>query len=205
MSKAYRSLLWSGLVVAGVAACGDDVTVNPPEPTVHSISVAPDGVTVGIGANVITMSAAVNADAGVTNLAVTWSTSDNTKATVSQTGQVTTLAVGSVAIIACSQLVPSVCGNATINIVAAAPTQVSIDHIEQGGNLVNLGNVSGQVDAVLNVDPGAGSLVKVQVLIDGVVAAEQCFIVTCPVSLRAEPPAANAVQQVTLSFNTNQV
>src|SRR6185503_18296499 len=68
MSKLYRSMLWSGLVVAGVAACGDDVSiVQPPAPvlTVHSISVAPNGVTVGIGANVITMSAAVNADAGV--------------------------------------------------------------------------------------------------------------------------------------------
>jgi len=73
MSKLYRSMLWSGLVVAGVAACGDDVSiVQPPAPvlTVHSISVAPNGVTVGIGANVITMSAAVNADAGVTDLSV---------------------------------------------------------------------------------------------------------------------------------------
>ena len=32
MSKLYRSLLWSGLIVAGVAACGDDVTVTPPAP-----------------------------------------------------------------------------------------------------------------------------------------------------------------------------
>ncbi len=127
MSKLYRSMLWSGLVVAGAAACGDDVTVAPPPtPTVRSISVAPNGVTVGIGANIITFSAAVNADAGVTNLAVTWSTSDATKATISQTGQVTTLAAGSVAIIACSQLAPSVCGNATLNIATGAVTSVTV-------------------------------------------------------------------------------
>lgn len=301
MSKLYRSMLWSGLVVAGVAACGDDVSiVQPPPPvlTVHSISVAPNGVTVGIGANVITMSAAVNADAGVTDLAVVWSTSDAAKATVSQTGQVTTLAAGSVAIIACSHLAPSVCGNATLTIAVnapvvtgvtvtpssasfvvgqppvtfvasvqgtnspaqtvtwstasgtstvvsvgaatgvvtvvgagtevvkacataaptvcgsssvsvqvAAPTQVSIQGITQGGttNPVTLSNVSGQVDVLLNVDPGAGSLVKVQVLIDGEVVAEQCFIALCPASIRAEMPAENAVQAVTLSLNTAQV
>ena len=67
MSKLYRSLLWSGLVVAGVAACGDDVTVQPPPPppaaTVHSVSVAPTGVTVGTGTT-LQMVATVNADAG---------------------------------------------------------------------------------------------------------------------------------------------
>ena len=137
MNKLYRSMLWSGLVVAGVAACGDDVTVTPPpEPVlaVRSISVAPNGVTVGIGANVITMSAAVNADPGVTNLAVTWSTSDAAKASVNASGQVTTLAAGSVAIIACSVFTPSVCGNATIIIAVNAPTVTGVT-VTGGGSI----------------------------------------------------------------------
>ena len=144
MSKLYRSMLWSGLVVAGVAACGDDVSiVQPPPPvlTVHSISVAPNGVTVPIGVNVITMSAAVNADAGVTDLAVVWSTSDAAKATVSQTGQVTTLAAGSVAIIACSHLAPSVCGNATLTISTTAPTVTGVSVVPAAPFIVRGGNV----------------------------------------------------------------
>ena len=150
MSKLHRSMLWSGLLVAGIAACGDDVTIpGPPEPTVRSISVAPNGVTVGVGANVITMSAAVNADAGVTNLAVTWSTSDPTKASVNQNGQVTTLAQGSVAIIACSQLVPAVCGNATLIISANAPTVNTVTvvpnapFINRGGSVTLVASVQG--------------------------------------------------------------
>jgi uncharacterized protein YjdB len=151
MRKLHRSMLWTGLVVAGVAACGDDVTVNPPTATVHSISVAPNGVTVGIGANIITMSAAVNADAGVTNLGVTWSTSDATKASVSQTGQVTTLAAGSVAIIACSQLVPSVCGNATLTISSTAATVTSVTITPNAPTIVR-GNTQQLVAAVVGTN-----------------------------------------------------
>ena len=35
MSKISRSLLWSGLVAAGVAACGDDVSVLEHDVAVH--------------------------------------------------------------------------------------------------------------------------------------------------------------------------
>jgi hypothetical protein len=129
MSKLYRSLLWSGLVAAGVAACGDDVTVQPPAPppalTVHSISVAPSGITIGIGAaSAVTLAAAVNADASVAT-SVTWSTSNVAVATISgataSTVVVTGVAPGSVAITACSTVNTSVCGSATIT-VSAAPT-----------------------------------------------------------------------------------
>jgi hypothetical protein len=302
MSKLYRSVLWSGLVVAGVAACGDDVTVPvPPAPVtvVHSVSVTPDGVPLLVGAT-LQMVASVNADAGLATT-VTWNTAAvaaTGKATLSATGLLTGVAAGAVGIQACSTVNPAVCGGATVtitttppatvtsvtvtpgpnvsfvvgqppvtfvaavigtnspaqtvtwstasgatnvvsvgaatgivtvvgagtevvkacstvaptvcgsssvNVQVAAPTQVSIFQIQQGGTTVDLSNVSGQVDVTLNVDPGAGSLVKVQVLVDGVVTAEQCFLVTCPVSLRAAAPAAHAVQLVTLPFNTRQV
>ena len=59
MSKLYRSLLWSGLVVAGVAACGDDVTVAPPpNQGVQSVTVGPTGVTIAVG-QTLQMAAAV--------------------------------------------------------------------------------------------------------------------------------------------------
>ena len=131
MSKLYRSLLWSGVVAAGVAACGDDVTVQPPAPppaaTVHSISVAPNGVTVGVGTTV-QMQAAVNADAGVATT-VTWSVSSPaTVATISASGVLTTVGAGVAAVQACSTVVTSVCGNATITISAtsAAVQQVNV-------------------------------------------------------------------------------
>src|SRR5215831_7037646 len=112
MSKLYRSLLWSGLVAAGVAACGDDVTVTPPAPppaaTVHSIAVAPNGVTVSVGSTV-QMQAAVNADAGIATT-VTWSiNAPASVATISASGLLTAVGVGAVAIQACSTVNTAVC------------------------------------------------------------------------------------------------
>src|ERR1043166_6537052 len=95
MSKYHRSLLWLGVLAAGAAACGDDVSVTQPTPTVHSINVAPTGVTVAVGAT-LQMSAAVNADAGVATT-VTWSLPAGTPATVatiSATGVLTAVGAG---------------------------------------------------------------------------------------------------------------
>ncbi|MBL8986589.1 MAG: Ig-like domain-containing protein, partial [Gemmatimonadetes bacterium] len=93
MNKLYRSMLLSGILAAGLAGCGDDVTVVdppapvPPTPQVRSVTVAPDNVQVSPG-QTIQMSAAVTADSGATPT-VTWSTSDATRATVNGTGLVT--------------------------------------------------------------------------------------------------------------------
>ncbi|HEU5219053.1 MAG TPA: hypothetical protein VFU23_10365, partial [Gemmatimonadales bacterium] len=135
MRKLYRSLLWSGLVVAGVAACGDDVTVAPPPPppapTVHSISVAPNGVNVAPG-SATTMVASVNADATVATT-VTWSLPGvpASTASISAAGVLTVAAAapnGPIAVQACSTAVPSVCGNATLTVssVAATVTVVTV-------------------------------------------------------------------------------
>ena len=297
MSKFHRSLLWAGLIAGGVAACGDDVTVNPDTPTVHSISVAPNGVTVGVGTTV-QMQAAVNADANVATTVtwsvsspatvatinattgllttvgpgvaaiqacstvvtsvcgnatltisstaptativvvtpssasyvlgqtpvtytasvqgsnnppqtVTWSTASGNSNVVSvgaTTGVVTIVAVGSEVIKACSTVTPNVCGSSAVTVVAPQPTQISLQVITQGGttNPVPLNNVAGQVDVVMNVDPGASSISKIQVLIGGQVAAEQTFT-AAPPSVRANEPGANAVQPVTLSLNTAMI
>src|ERR1041385_5462313 len=87
MSKLYRSLLWSGLVAAGVAACGDDVSVVGPAKVVHSVSVAPDGATISIG-QTVQLVASVNADSGLATTG-TWKSSDVAKATVDANGKVT--------------------------------------------------------------------------------------------------------------------
>lgn len=124
MNKLYRSLLLTGSLAAVLAGCGDDVTITQPPPpppaptpTVRSITVGPDGASVTVGAT-LNMTAAVNADAGVATT-VTWTSSDNTKASVSATGVVTGVAVGSVGVRACSTANTSVCGVATVNVVAS--------------------------------------------------------------------------------------
>lgn len=135
MSKLYRSLLWSGLVVAGVAACGDNVTPPPPPPlTVRSVSVAPSPVTIGLGATV-QMVASVNADAGVLTT-VTWSTGQASVATVSAAGLVTGVSVGSVAITACSTVTTSVCGSATVTVSSSAATVASVTVTPPSGNVI---------------------------------------------------------------------
>ena len=130
MNKFFRSTLLTSMLAVGLAACGDDVTVvdpppppPPPAPAVHSITVGPDGGSVTVGAT-LTMVAAVNADAGVATT-VTWSSSDNAKATVSAAGVVTGVAAGSVGIKACSTVNTSVCGVATVAVVAAPVATVT--------------------------------------------------------------------------------
>src|SRR5262245_6023816 len=129
MRKFSRSLLWAGLVAAGVAACGDDVTITPPPPppppptpTVHSIAVAPSGVTLN-HPTTQQMTAAVNADAGVATT-VTWSAAPASVATISASGLLTTVGAGNVAVQACSTVVTAVCGVATIT-VATNPQTVT--------------------------------------------------------------------------------
>jgi hypothetical protein len=134
MSKLYRSLLWSGLVVAGVAACGDDVTVQPPPPpppaTVHSVSVAPNPGNIAPNGT-LQMIASVNADAGVATT-VTWSSSNSAVVSVSATGLATAIAAAvpgtSVAIQACATAAPGVCGQATVTVSAVqTPTVTQVN------------------------------------------------------------------------------
>src|SRR5438093_3056642 len=134
MRKLYRSLLWSGLVAAGVAACGDDVTVVGPAKVVHSVSVAPDGATISVGGTV-QLVASVNADSGLATT-VTWKPSDVAKATVDANGKVTGVAAGSVGVQACSTVNTSVCGAATITVQAATSVTISIQSITTGATFI---------------------------------------------------------------------
>jgi len=137
MKRFYRSILWTGIVAAGLVGCGDDVTVvdpppppPPPPPQVRSVTVAPDGVQVSPG-QTIQMTAAVTADAGC-NAAVTWSVSDATRASVSAAGLVTIAAAaasGPVAVRAtatCATGGSTGNGVATLNVVGTTVTRVTV-------------------------------------------------------------------------------
>ncbi|HEV8599801.1 MAG TPA: Ig-like domain-containing protein, partial [Gemmatimonadales bacterium] len=211
MSKLYRSLLWSGLIVAGVTACGDDVTVAPPPNAgVRSVTVGPTGATIAVGATQ-QMVATVDADAGIATT-VTWSSSNPATATVNPTtGLVTGVAGGTVSIIACSTVATNVCGQATLTVSTAAPATISIKAITAGGTLfpVNIANVAGQIDVILNLDAGTQVVSNVQVLVDNVVACEQSFsavqaaIAKAQAALVAsEDPTAALVVEIVCSFNT---
>lgn len=211
MSKLYRSLLWSGLVVAGVAACGDDVTVAPPpNQGVQSVTVGPTGVTIAVG-QTLQMAAAVNADAGVATT-VTWTSSNPATASVNPTtGLVTGVASGSVAITACSTVATGVCGQATVTVAATTPAVISIKSITFGtsNTPVNINNVFGQIEVTMNLDSGTQTVSSVDVLVDGAVACSQAFSTIQLATARAQAaliasgnPNAALVVEIQCSINT---
>src|SRR5688572_32610063 len=214
MSKLYRSLLWSGLVVAGVAACGDDVTVAPPpNQGVQSVTVGPTGVTISVG-QTLQMAAAVNADAGIATT-VTWTSSNPATASVNPTsGLVTGVASGSVAITACSTVATGVCGQATVTVAASTPAVISIKSITTGSSLtpVNINNVAGQIEVTMNLDSGTQTVSSVDVLIDGAVACSQGFSSIQLATVRAQAalvasdnPNAALVVEIQCSINTTEI
>ena len=127
MSKLNR-ILWSGLVL-GIAACGDSVTVTqPPEPVpgIRSVTVAPDGAQLAVGAS-LQMTAAVTTDPGAAAPTIAWSSSDAAKATVGATsGTVTGVAAGAAGIRATATVGTSTgSGVATVTVVAAPTCSVT--------------------------------------------------------------------------------
>ena len=176
MSKSYRSLLWTGAILATVAACGDDVTViAPPGGGINSVTVAPDQATIPVQGTV-QMIAAVNADSGVATT-VTWNSSNPSVASISATGLVTGVAAGTVGITACSTVNSSACGAATVTVAAPVPATISIQSVTTGttNTPVNINNVTGQIDVSLNFEPGSTPATSVELLIDGAVVASQGF------------------------------
>jgi hypothetical protein len=176
MSKSYRSLLWTGAILATVAACGDDVTViAPPGGGINSVTVAPDQASIPVQGTV-QMIAAVNADSGVATT-VTWASSNPAVASISATGLVTGVTAGTVGITACSTVNTSACGAATVTVAAPVPATISIQSVTTGNTNVpvNINNVFGQIDVSLNFEPGSTPATSVELLLDGEVVASQGF------------------------------
>lgn len=137
MNKFYRSMLFSGALAVGLAACGDDVTVvdpppppPPPAPQVRSVTVDPNGISVNPG-QTVQMTASVVADPGLTPT-VTWQVSEAGRATISAAGLLTVLAdatTGPIVVRATASggaTGGSAQGAATINVVGTTVTSVTI-------------------------------------------------------------------------------
>jgi hypothetical protein len=211
MRKSYRSLLLTGAVMAAVAACGDDVTINPTTHNVNSVSVAPDGAVLPVG-QTLQMIAVVNADSGVATT-VTWSSSDQAKATVSATGLVTAVASGSVAIQACSTVSTGVCGAATVTIPNVIPATITIGQITNtvvgtGEVPVNVNNVAGQINVSLNFEPGSTPAQRVELLLstasgDSVVQTQTFSIAQWAALVEKAQESGDELAAVVLQMSVN--
>ncbi|HEX6050730.1 MAG TPA: Ig-like domain-containing protein, partial [Gemmatimonadaceae bacterium] len=150
MQKLTRSLAMAGaLAFAGVlAGCGDDVTVSTPT----TVTVTPGNASLRVGESV-TLTAAVTGD--VADKTVTWSSSDQAKATVDGNGKVTAVAIGSATITATSNADGDAKASALITVTGSGVNQVTVspsNAIIKPGDFLQ---ASAQVDA----DPGVARTV----------------------------------------------
>jgi hypothetical protein len=174
-----------GLTVIGATACGDTVTIPPTPDPITTISITPSApIALQVGQQA-TVSAVIAGGGATTVRTVTYASSVPAVATVNpQTGVVTAVAPGTTTIVATSTADVNLRASVQVTVTAApttqppTPTTISIARILQGGtNIpVNINNVAGQIDVVLNVDaPTQTTVQRVEVLIDGVVACTQTF------------------------------
>jgi len=159
MRNFSRSLLLVGSIalVGGLAACGDDVTVAPPQtqtPQVRGVAVAPSTGQVRIGSS-LQLTASVSADSGAT-ANVAWSTSDATIATVDQTGKVTGIKAGTVGITAKATAAngSTASGTATITVVAGGNVQTIV--LNPTSVTLTVGNKQA-INATVTLDPSSTS------------------------------------------------
>ena len=219
MQRVVRSTLVGLLTAAGLAACGDKVTIPPVTTTpvgtvVHSVTVSPGSLTLNVG-DKSTLAASVDADAGVTDRTVTWTSASTAIATVDANGQVTAVAPGNTSIIAASKADPTVKGAASVTVQGGGVVTVSISGLNTTvctptcatvtANKQDFGTggtppTTGQLDVTLNVDAGSQVLKNVRAVLtcgaDSIVQLQT--INGAAASVAAEASTA----PVTLSFNT---
>jgi hypothetical protein len=146
------------------------ITVTTPNLGVQKVDVSPPNAILKAG-DFLQATANVTRNPGVSD-AVTWSSSAAAVATVDATGKITAVSNGAATITAKSTVDPTVSGSMALTVRPIQLAQISIQAVTQGGTTfpVNFNNVNGQIDVVLNVDPGEERVTKVDVLIDNVSA-----------------------------------
>ncbi len=213
MQKVSRSIFAGLLVIAGLTACGDKVTVAPgggtstsTTPQVHSVTITPATVTLGAG-QTVQLVATVNADAGLART-VTWTSTNTSIATVNASGLVTASATGSgtVAITATSTADPTVSGAASIIVTPTTAATISIASINQNGLPANLNNVTGQLDVTLNVDQGTQTVTALNLLVKSIATGAVDTVATYTFTSAQKAPATSGASAtsapITMSFNT---
>lgn len=208
MQKVSRSIFAGLLVIAGLTACGDKVTVSAPgggtsstgTGVVHSVTVSPSSVSLKIG-ETVQLVATVDADAGLART-VTWKSGDSNKATVSSAGLVTAAASGTVVITATSTADATVAGAATIIVSPVTAATISIASINQGGVPANLGNVAGQLDVTLNVDQGTQTITELDLIVHNNTANTDTTVAKYTFTSANKAAGSKSSAPITMSFNT---
>lgn len=196
MHKLFRSLLAVGALTA-FAACGDDVSITPPPPEGVTISGAPS-TAIKVG-DVVQLSA---------NVPVTWTSAATNVASVDGTGRVTAIAAGVASITATSQEDATKSASVSITVTGSIAPTVSISAITTGATNVpvNPNNVAGQINVVVNMDPGDFTVQRLELLVDDQVVDQQDFgtSVQASAAVAVDGEPANQVQQVVFSLNTGE-
>ncbi|MFQ5679784.1 MAG: Ig-like domain-containing protein [Gemmatimonadota bacterium] len=176
----------------------------------NSVTVTPAAASIEVG-KTVNLVANVDADAGVGDLSVTWSTSDATVATVAATGPnsatVTGVAAGTAGITATSNFNTSKSGSAQVDVKAAVPpaeARLSIQGVRNvaTGLPTNLNNVVGQVIVTLNVEQGDFEVDSVFLQFDGTDFQCQSIAPSPSIGIAAAVAAANAPEDVECFVDT---
>jgi len=151
MQRVFRFSLVGLLGIASLTACGDKVNVVGPTSTsvgsqVHGVTVTPTAATMNVG-DKLTFVASVNADAGVADKTVAWTSSNTAVATIDATGVVTAKAAGTSSIIATSNADKTQAAAATVTVGAGAVTSITVSSINQ----TTCGILSGCTSAPANL------------------------------------------------------
>ena len=202
MQKLFRSLIAVG-GLAGLVACGDDVTVGGPDFTISGAPVT----AIQVGAKV-QLSA---------NEAATWSTSAASVATVDNTGLVTAVGAGSASITATSTANPNRKTSVTITVTAPAVRNVTVSPsnavLKPGETQGFVANVDADVGVARTVTWASSNNAVATVTAAGVVTAVAPGAVTitatstanttvsgaAAVTVRQPLPATISVQNITIT------
>lgn len=209
MHKVSRSLLFASFVaMGGLAACGDDISVVQPLPTVQ---VSPNPVTVEVGE---TQAVTYTLSAG-SGTAVSWSTANTAIATVDQNGVITGVSEGSTTVTAAVTVQGgTVNGSATVNVGAGGQASVTIQNVNwtlcglAGCSSVpaQLDSIAGQIDVTLNVEPEGRQISKVELIVVDVATGAETVCgsqdVTAGAVEAVEGDLAAAAFPITISCNT---
>ncbi|MEO8451256.1 MAG: Ig-like domain-containing protein [Gemmatimonadota bacterium] len=197
---------------AGTSTASGAATLNVVGTTISGVTVVPStaNLTAGTANNSAQSLTAVAIVAGTNSppQSVTWTSLDESIATVSAAGVVTansSAKSGTVNIQACSTVDASKCGFLALTVGVPSPALIQIGAVtfNNGTNNVpvNLLNVFGQIEISLNIDNGDRVITRVDALIGGQVVASQSF----SAASKAKPAPSLTPTTVILSTNTAQL
>lgn len=147
LSAAQKRIALTVTVALGLACSSDGPTGPGPDPipaAVTAVTLSRDTATIVPGASIALTATAKGSTGQTLNRTITWSSSDNTKATVGTDGTVTGASAGSASITAASE---GVTARATITILDGGLVTAAGGTVHAAGNVVTLAAPANAVSA----------------------------------------------------------